>query len=62
MLICKNLDVSIDFNMKTVDDTLIPNLKELILKIIDLKREIGNLQASQLDLVNQEDQILCIFI
>ena len=59
MLICKNLDVSIDFNMKTVDDTLIPNLKELILKIIDLKREIGSLQASQLDLVSQEDQILC---
>lgn len=44
--------------MNNVDNVIIPNLKEIVLKIADLKKTIGLLQSKQGKLVEEEDRLL----
>lgn len=54
----KKLEFQIDYNMNNVDNAIIPNLKEIVLKIADLKKTIGLLQTKQGKLVEEEDRLL----
>jgi hypothetical protein len=55
---CKKLGFIIDFNMKNVDENIIPNLKEIVLKSNELKKHIAQLQSIQMGVIEQEDQLL----
>jgi hypothetical protein len=44
--------------MKIVDEAIIPSLKDLLLKIKDLKDDINELQGFQVKLIGEEDSLL----
>ena len=43
--------------MKIVDEAIIPSLKDLLLKIKDLKDDINELQGFQVKLIGEEDSL-----
>jgi len=55
---CEKLEFLINFNMKIVDEAIIPSLKDLLLKIKDLKDDINELQGFQVKLIGEEDSLL----
>lgn len=48
----------INSNMTAVDEVLIPSLKDLLLRVADLKTSISEKQAEQAKLVGEEDELL----
>ena len=55
---CKKLEFIINFNMKNVDEVIIPNLKEIILKINEIKKVMAQVQNMQVKVVEEEDELL----
>lgn len=55
---CERLEYMINSNMTAVDEVLIPSLKDLLLRVADLKTSISEKQAEQARLVGQEDELL----
>lgn len=55
---CEKLEYLINFNMRTVDEVIIPSLKDLLLKVGDLKSEISELQSIQVSLLGEEDSLM----
>ena len=55
---CERLEYMINSNMTAVDEVLIPSLKDLLLRVADLKTSISEKQAEQARLLGQEDEFL----
>ena len=55
---CDKLEYIITYNMRTVDDVIIPSLKEIILKINELKKTLTNIQNRQVNLIDEEDNLM----
>ncbi len=44
--------------MKNVDEVIIPNLKEIILKINEIKKLVSQVQNMQVKAIEEEDELL----
>lgn len=55
---CKNLEDQIQRNMSVVEQTLVSDIKWMITKIADYKKEIAQFQNNQIKLLEEEDELL----
>lgn len=44
--------------MKNVDEVIIPSMKEIVLKINEIKKIVNELQAKQMKIIEKEDRIM----
>lgn len=52
------MEFIIDYNMKNVDEEIIPNIREIVLKINEIKKSIVHLQSKQMKAIEQEDRLM----
>lgn len=52
------MEFIIDYNMKNVDEEIIPNLREIVLKINEIKKIVGHLQSKQMKVIEREDRLM----
>lgn len=52
------MEFIIDYNMKNVDEEIIPNLREIVLKINEIKKIVVHLQSKQMKVIEREDRLM----